>query len=160
MGGEIAGTIMKSSETKSCVRNTDRYGLPTSFPSICSWNGNCQHLRWCKSCQSKSLKTSYVSSDHGSLLTSPLEERQKSSWLSPFSEYSPMYSVRNRTEKERNSAGFADTAEDLQPPRYEDTIGMNDPTHVRDYKKLSLSPSEETRGHDRLDDFMKVSTNQ
>ncbi|KAL6735492.1 hypothetical protein Aduo_005929 [Ancylostoma duodenale] len=40
-----------------------------------SWNGNCQHLRWCKSCQSKSLKTSYVSSDHGSSLTSPPEER-------------------------------------------------------------------------------------
>ncbi|KAK6048847.1 hypothetical protein COOONC_13648 [Cooperia oncophora] len=98
-----------------------------------------------KCCESFSEKTSHVSSDFDSMMN-PMEERQKSSWLSPLLDYPSAYASPNPpTDLEE----YLD-ASDVQPPRYEDTFAMSDSTPSIPSKDNSRSPLERSRKGSRL----------
>ncbi|KAK5977173.1 hypothetical protein GCK32_016811 [Trichostrongylus colubriformis] len=97
-------------------------------------------------CQSISEKASYASSDLGSSVI-PAEERQKSSWLTPFPDYPSAYTSPNHPD---NALEEYLDATDGNPPKYEDTFGRSESLPSIPSKDHSRSPLDRSRKGSRL----------
>ncbi|KAK6736513.1 hypothetical protein RB195_019288 [Necator americanus] len=125
------------------------------------WDHGCQHMSYCKSCQSKSLKNSYLSEDlETSLMLNPeeREERQKSSWLGPLSDYSPTYAMRRKADVE-DLLDFMDAKENSRAKKYKNDPGehrsSDEPNLVKLQNGRLQSSREGNNKRDRLADIIE-----